>query len=932
MEKSIFNYIYISREPSLNFNKKYLNKEFIDNKEFVDLVNFDNLILRNSKNLSNKIKEGKQTFEINRAISTYLSKLASKPTPFDLNSKIKVYNKFIKKDEFYHIEFSTECLRNIKKDFLKNSHKLYELKVKFNPLFNVNNDRLDFYYLLNNDDAKYIINDNDILKLVRKHCYMNEITLEKLVNLILKKYAELNRDDLLDFLLDLIDKNILVSELDFSNKDTNVVDTISKLSNKLKYKNEPIIKIIKCLKDQQSLSNSFEEIKRIESGLKKIFKNLDNNALVVESYEFCNNHPLEEYEDILMEIINLYLTFGGRVSYIDNKIINWFLEDNEYNLVPLKELINNPQFKEIWSNSVTYTPSKNFSILEDIIECNYFEKTIEISEHIDEGLLNQENEVIGLNGEIVFYIGNRGKVILETNPFSDSFLKISGRFLRNTTEDIRNDVKAKIEEKSCLQESEYLHSELDILTKNPHFNNINKNPSLYGSVINLNTWNDEEENLNIDDLYVGCSNRELYLWSKKHEKKVIPHVSNSASLNDRFPVIYNFLAKMGLEKHRNVTDAFITSSSNRKHTPELTYKGHIILREQWKLDSTFKYQIRQKKIDVKTAFKDWLIRWNIENEYLGLSLGESPMVYNLKNEYHLSTISKIISNNLDRISTIVFINVDSQIHEEDYIFEQFVLGYYNAPLGQDNVKELTNYYHDDRCYSQKWIYIKIYYEETSRKRIYKKIKDFIDENSIQNWHFINYRDPSEHIRIRILPANEKIKSKIIYFIKKLYGEHFIYKYQFEAFNPEINRYGGIENYNNILDYFSISSELAIQRICSNDTSLEAMTLEIYYILNKHFYFSDNEILELYKEFRKYDYEIYREKKRALKENYTFYEPFYLLDYDFSKIISQIAKKYDSDLIKSIIHMHINRVMGINRNEENKIYCLLANFILSKKYF
>lgn len=102
------------------------------------------------------------------------------------------------------------------------------------------------------------------------------------------------------------------------------------------------------------------------------------------------------------------------------------------------------------------------------------------------------------------------------------------------------------------------------------------------------------------------------------------------------------------------------------------------------------------------------------------------------------------------------------------------------------------------CIGSNWSYYKIYtgvkiVDIILHEKLYPVIQELKDENRIQKWFFIRYKDPDEHIRIRFYCENLEntfvVISKLYPVLNMLLQENTIWKVQTDTYQRELERYG-----------------------------------------------------------------------------------------------------------------------------------------------
>ena len=104
----------------------------------------------------------------------------------------------------------------------------------------------------------------------------------------------------------------------------------------------------------------------------------------------------------------------------------------------------------------------------------------------------------------------------------------------------------------------------------------------------------------------------------------------------------------------------------------------------------------------------------------------------------------------------------------------------------------------DFCIGSEWLYYKIYTGVKTAdlvllEKLYPLILDLQKEKIIYKWFFIRYKDPDEHLRIRLYcktPENTAtVVARMYPVLNKLLEESSIWKVQTDTYQREIERYG-----------------------------------------------------------------------------------------------------------------------------------------------
>lgn len=92
-----------------------------------------------------------------------------------------------------------------------------------------------------------------------------------------------------------------------------------------------------------------------------------------------------------------------------------------------------------------------------------------------------------------------------------------------------------------------------------------------------------------------------------------------------------------------------------------------------------------------------------------------------------------------------------------------------------------------------WIYCKLYCSAASSDRVLASVLQRLGSSLPKVWYFVRYLDPGFHIRLRLksgAASSEPIRRNLLDSAAQLERDGLVWKFQFDTYEPEIERYGG----------------------------------------------------------------------------------------------------------------------------------------------
>jgi len=264
-----------------------------------------------------------------------------------------------------------------------------------------------------------------------------------------------------------------------------------------------------------------------------------------------------------------------------------------------------------------------------------------------------------------------------------------------------------------------------------------------------------------------------------------------------------------------------------------------------------------------------------------------------------------------------------------------------------------------------WLYLKIYTSKIGSKRLLLKIIPLIRRKytggAIKKWFFIRYEDHAPHIRLRMQILPQDIGEILIAFKSKLedgVNQHVIREYQIDVYNRELERYqaAGMEPTE---DFFWVSSELAVKYLKINVKDDAPLNYEVALLTvmemigiflpeaDAQLQFAADSYLLFFPEFEEKMLRVemdkkYRELAPGIKRLLSyggFLQTTGLVNVNrrFIRALNSLNRSLEADenakkdFLRSIVHMHLNRLFTDEaRKQEMIVYYLLFKYLLSEK--
>lgn len=580
------------------------------------------------------------------------------------------------------------------------------------------------------------------------------------------------------------------------------------------------------------------------------------------------------------------------------------------------------------------------------------------------------------------------EMIIGGNPGSAAAGKTFGRFIDILDETIENKITDTSNKEQTLY-NDSIVAELVYLPPAGRSANlmISKNTREYEIAIGTNASKPLDKQILLDDIVVGCNLESFYLKSKRLNKKIIPVTCHMLDYSNA-PNVCRFLREIALEGVRHWMPFDWGELEHSYALPAIRYKNILLSPAEWKVDPlTLELDTDNSAENFIAYFKDWRKKRGIPR-YVYVTRSDNRVLLDLENSLHLEILAhdfkQLSKGQTIRITETGMKDTANQLVKNkngDAFFAEFVFPLiknnhitYENTLNKNKMQIKKDFIPDKqrlKLPGSEWLYIKLYgmnhrVEEFLYNGFYKLAKEAKETKWAKQAFFIRYIDDIPHIRIRIkgdpaLLVTQGIPS-IYKWANSMKEEGLLNRMVIDTYDPEIERYGGSKLISNAESFFSKDSEsvayyLGLRRFQQFDISEELFgAISVIDILEEFLpSFKDqlnwlNESVN-YKDYKK---EFRQLKSQLLRYGNTADNWANLQKDEKGQMVSSLLNtrretlrlyadrvreenerglltNHIDDLIGSVIHMHINRLIGVDRTRETKIITLARHTLHHLRY-
>lgn len=737
---------FVLRTPilSLEFYKKLTSKAFISDEEYKKA--FENDIVKEAiflaspilysqieKWCNDKIDDKKKADKIKKSFLKYLSRMCSRCTPFGMFAGCSVgnfdeytslvlkasqqYNRHTRLDMNYLVALSQRLATHpeIQDNLLFFSNtSIYKTGEDYRYVeyeYNGGHRRHD---IVSVDQSIYLDKTIELAK--------EGITLKELAPLLSSLSTEVTDLEASEFVNELVDSQLLISELEPSVSGEEFLDQILHVLERIQVADE--IKTVlrrvkgKLLQIDTKIGNDVNSYREIADDIESLgvdfdIKYLFQTDLILETkknvldtslindlkkgFAILNKMTLPPIENNLSKFKSVFRErYEEREVLLSNALdvemgIGYKQDRNIYDINPLLDNLVFPKD----ASSVIIRDFKLSSIdlllqrkILDALRDNNNEILLDDKDFdgIEENwsdipdTISSMIELVTINGQQKIVCSGMG---------GSSASNLIGRFCHGDTNLMDLTLKIVKQEQEINSDkilAEVVHlpeSRVGNILMRPSFRNY-EIPYLATSLL------PKEQQIDINDLYISMKGRDyLYLRSKRLNKEVIPQLSNAHNYSGNSLPIYQFLCEMQSQNKRAYMGINLGPiTGNYEFTPRIVYKNIILSEAFWNFKKSDIVELLDQVHDLKKlqiAMKSFVEKKKLP-VYVMLVDGDNELLVNTQNIDSVIMLLDTVKNRSNfKIKECLSINntLISDVCGEHYS-NQIIISFYNSNKLQNN--------------------------------------------------------------------------------------------------------------------------------------------------------------------------------------------------------------------------------------------------------
>jgi thiopeptide-type bacteriocin biosynthesis protein len=500
----------------------------------------------------------------------------------------------------------------------------------------------------------------------------------------------------------------------------------------------------------------------------------------------------------------------------------------------------------------------------------------------------------------------------------------------------------------------------------------------YEIAMGTNSSRGREHTLPLSDLVVGCTERGMYLKSRSLGREVIPKAGHALDYQSS-PNVYRFLREVGLERMRPWFPIEWKAMEGAPFLPRLRYGKVVIQPATWRLNENTSVLCK----DMPAAqwlegFGQWRTLWKVPR-YVYMIEGDNRILLDLEHPLHLDVLQKEFTKGTAVELIEMGVAFDEQCVETATgpVMNEVIIPLVKKDKAQrktwmcPNLPVVTA---EERLSlpGSSWLFFKLYGVSVRQEELIGgSLREFcaqVEANGlVEKSYFMRYLDPKPHIRLRFNGDAKKMAAELLPLIEQwargLEKEGLLSELVMDTYDPEMERYGGPQLMKLVENYFAKDSIAVASWIHGKRFQKMGLPLDLIGVMSvidilegfgmsfsEQFRWLDMRLShkEYLDEFRKHRSTLIHlanssDDWAALRqhaEGQTVYAGMQVRREALQTYAQEVQKAeargdlYNSQngIIASVIHLHLNRLLGVDLKREEKVMILTRHTLNALRHF
>ncbi|MCK4341896.1 MAG: lantibiotic dehydratase [Phycisphaerae bacterium] len=347
-----------------------------------------------------------------------------------------------------------------------------------------------------------------------------------------------------------------------------------------------------------------------------------------------------------------------------------------------------------------------------------------------------------------------------------------------------------------------------------------------------------EKQIPVDDLLVSVAGPRVVLRSERLGQEVIPRLTNAHNYSLRSLGTYRFLCALQQQGIAGVLAWDWGPHESAWFLPRVSTGRLVLARARWRVDRDELKELAKKSGAARFTAVQALRAKRKLPRFIALADADNELLVDFDNILSIDTFVELVKDRPVVRLVEVFPGPDELCARgpEGRFVHEFVVPFVRTrePTPRQVPARITRPAAEERSFppGSEWLYAKLYTGTSTADRLLRDVlgpfaREAVQTGVADRWFFIRFADPDWHLRFRLCGDPQTLHANVLprfqEAVAPLLRQGLVSRLQFDTYEREVERYGGLEGTILAERMFHADSEavLAIVSLLAGDEGAEA---------------------------------------------------------------------------------------------------------------
>ncbi|MBS1588151.1 MAG: lantibiotic dehydratase [Bacteroidetes bacterium] len=313
----------------------------------------------------------------------------------------------------------------------------------------------------------------------------------------------------------------------------------------------------------------------------------------------------------------------------------------------------------------------------------------------------------------------------------------------------------------------------------------------------------KECQIKLEDLWVKVQGNEITLWSKQHNKRIIPRLTTAHNYSYQSLPVYKFLCDL---QHQGLSMPALWDwgvLDSMKHLPRVVYKNIVLRKALWTIAEKDLKDLPKDKNATHEFVSNWYKQKNLPQRVV-YTEGDNELLIDFNEQMGRALFLNYLKKYKQiRLEEFLFTEENAVVHNEqgEPFTNEIIIPITRIAATTKIPFNISAQLHTtQRTFlpGSEWVYYKIYCGTKTAETILKNtflpfIENGAKKKLFEYFFFIRYKDEGAHIRLRFYVTDnaerQKLQEAFYSDLVPLQQQGVIHKVVCDTYHRELERYG-----------------------------------------------------------------------------------------------------------------------------------------------